>query len=206
MHPLLNGIYWGFVLAILVGPILFILIQAGIERGFRAGAMIGCGMWISDLMFVLLTYFGLSYLREVILWPGFELTLGIIGGVLLLSLGAITFLRPPPPLDNNITISDDYFSLWLKGFLVNTLNPFAVFFWIIITTTIVADNYIEGSEAAWFFFGLLSTIMITDCLKVLLAKGLRKWLTRNHILLVRHISGVVLLVCGLVFIVRAMLG
>ena len=205
MHPLFNGIYWGLVLAILVGPILFILIQAGIERGFRAGAMIGCGMWVSDLLFILLTYFGLSYLRKATQWPGFELTLGIIGGVILLSLGIITFLRPPPAPEQRTTIAGDYFSLWLKGFLINTLNPFAVFFWIIITTTVVTDNYIEGSEAAWFFFGLLSTIMITDCLKVVLAKGLRKWLTRNHILLVRHLSGIILVVFGLVFIVRAVL-
>lgn len=205
MHPFFHGIYWGLFLAILVGPILFILIQAGIERGFRAGAMIGCGMWISDLMFVLLCYFGLSYLVVATEWPGFELVLGITGGVLLLSIGAFTFLRSPPAPESEIAISDDYPSLWLKGFLINTLNPFAVFFWIIVTTTIVADNYIEGSEASWFFFGILSTIMITDCLKVILAKGLRRWLTQNHILLVRHISGVVLVIFGFVFIVRALL-
>ena len=76
---LLKGIMLGLLLSILVGPILFALIQAGIERGFRAGAMIGLGIWISDLLFILFAYFGISYLLDILEWDWFELTLGIAG-------------------------------------------------------------------------------------------------------------------------------
>lgn len=205
MNPLLNGIYWGLFLTILVGPIIFALIQAGVERGFRAGAMIGLGIWLSDIMYILLAYFGVYYLTKATEWQGFELTLGIAGGITLIILGIVTILGKPPKMDKKERVSGGYLSLWVKGFLINTLNPFTVFFWVMITTTIVADKYADGHGAGWFFGGILGTVILTDCLKILMAKGLRRWLNRKHILLVRRISGIALIVFGIVLMVRVLI-
>ena len=194
----------GLLLTIMVGPILFALIQAGIERGFRAGAMIGLGIWISDLIFILFAYFGISYLLNILEWNGFELTLGIAGGFVLIITGVLTILSKPPKIGKPAGISKSYFALWMKGFLINTINPFTVFFWATVMTTIVAKDNLNGQSAAFFFGGILGTIVITDSLKVFLAKAIRRWLKPKHILWTRRISGVALIVFGVVLMIRVM--
>jgi len=202
MHPLANGIYWGLLLAVLVGPVLFILIQTGFERGVKAGVTIAGGMWVSDLLFVLAAFFGLSYLVQATEWPGFDLALGIIGGAVLLVIGFSTLFDNSQANGGGIVASGKGIGLWLKGFMINSLNPFTIIFWITITTTIVTDSYAGSNEAIWFFVGILGTIVVTDCIKVLLAKGLRNWLNDEHVRWVRRVTGLILLLLGAGFIVR----
>lgn len=199
---LFQGILLGLLLTIMVGPILFALIQAGIERGFRAGAMIGLGIWISDLIYIMFAYFGISYLINIMEWSGFELTLGIAGGFVLIITGILTILRKPPEIGRSYGLSDSYLALWVKGFLINTVNPFTVFFWVTVMTTIVAKNNLDGKNAAFLFGGIMGTIIITDSLKILLAKAIRRWLKPKHILWTRRISGFALVVFGIVLMVR----
>ncbi len=195
----------GLLLSIMVGPIVFALIQAGIERGFRAGAMIGFGIWISDLIYILFAYFGISYLLTILEWDGFELTLGIAGGLVLILTGILTILKKPPEIGKSSSISGSYLALWFKGFIINTLNPFTVFFWATVMTTIVAKNEIDGQGAVFFFGGILGTVITTDALKVLLAKSIRRWLKPKHILWTRRISGIALVVFGIVLMVRVVI-
>ena len=203
MAAITSGIYWGLIIAVLVGPVLFILVQAGIERGFRAGVALACGMWVSDLLFILLSYSGLSILVLIVEAPVFETVIGVSGGLILLVLGLTTFTGAAPIIERDMVIEKAYASLWLKGFLVNTFNPFVVVFWIMISTTIVADSF-SGLEVVWFFIGILFTVVMTDCLKVYLARGLRKWLTGKHIQIVRHFTGVLLILSGVVFVTRSL--
>ena len=205
MNSLIDGIYWGLFLAALIGPVLFILVQVGIERGFRAGATIGCGMWTSDVLFVLLSYFGLSYLLLVTELPGFESVMGFAAGFVLIGLGIMSLLSAPTACDTKTSFSGSHFSLWLKGFMVNTLNPFTVFFWLMIATVIVPDKIDAGSEAVSFFAGIVLTVIATDCLKVYLARGLRKWLTEEHVKLVRSLVSFLLMIVGLGFLLRVLL-
>jgi len=202
---LFKGIMLGLLLSIMVGPIVFALIQAGIERGFRAGAMIGFGIWISDLIYILFAYFGISYLLTILEWDGFELTLGIAGGLVLILTGILTILKKPPEIGNSSSISGSYLALWFKGFIINTLNPFTVFFWATVMTTIVAKNEIDGQGAVFFFGGILGTVITTDALKVLLAKSIRRWLKPKHILWTRRMSGIALVVFGIVLMVRVVI-
>ena len=209
IQALLSGIYWGLFLAILVGPVLFILIQAGIEQGFRAGVTLALGMWISDLLLILGCFLALSLLVSITSWPGFEPALGLIGGSLLILLGLVTLSRRPAGIsivnDTPAGISSNYLALGVKGFLLNTLNPFAFVFWIIINTTIIGEQHQDGRAAFWFFAGIMGTIIITDCTKILLARGLRRWLTPAHLLLVRRISGGMCVLFGLAMILRSSL-
>lgn len=203
MHPLLNGILFGLLLTILLGPILFALLQTGIERGFRAGAMVGLGVWISDMLYILLAYFGVSYLMQAASWPGFELLLGIGGGLILIGSGLATVLSKPPTLGVAPKgFSGTYFALWLKGFLINTVNPFTVFFWISVMTTVVAKDDFQRSDAIYFFGGILGTIIITDLLKVLLAKMIRQYLRPVHLMWTRRIAGIALILFGIGLIIR----
>ena len=190
----------------MLGPIFFALIQAGIEQGFRAGAMVGFGVWVSDFLFVASVYWGVSYIMAITAWDGFALTLGLVGGVILIVVGLGTIWKPPPDIHaSTIVLSQNkasYFTLWMKGFLINTINPFTFFFWISVTSTVVVKDGFTPKDAFYFFFGILLMIVFTDTLKVWMAKLIRKHLKQVHVLWMRRITGGALILFGIGLMVR----
>lgn len=208
MELLWNGIKLGLVLSVLTGPIVFALLQTSIEQGFRAGVMVAMGIWISDLIFVAVTYFGVSYVAELAKWDGLEFWLGVAGGVILLVVGSSMLLLKPPPVEHfeqkKAVRFSSRFSLWTKGFLINTVNPFTFFFWLGVSGMLFTEKALQPDEAQLFYGGLLGTIVFTDSIKVGLAKSLRRWLKPKNILLIRKIAGITLLVFGIVLFVRAL--
>ncbi|MCB0568959.1 MAG: LysE family transporter [Phaeodactylibacter sp.] len=209
MNLIFDGVKLGLILAILVGPIFFALIQAGVEQGARAGSMVGLGIWASDVLFILGSYFGISWVSKAVEGPHFALYLGIGGSITLVFFGLATLITAPrtghnPQWAKSAIRSSSYISLWLKGFLINTVNPFTFFFWIGVTTTMVMDGGLDGGEASLFFGGILSTIIITDLTKVILAKRIRSFLQPIHLLWLRRISGAALLVFAVALLVRVL--
>ena len=204
MDALTSGILLGLTLSILTGPILFTLIQTSIEEGFRAGMAVGSGIWISDALFILCAYMGVSYITEVTHLQGFNLVMGIIGGLILIGVGLGLVLIKPPSFHDfekfGIRYSS-YFKLWTKGFLINTVNPFTFVFWFIYTTALVAD-YKAPHADIYFYSGILGTIVFTDTLKVVLAKKIQKKLKPNIVMLMRRIAGGALVIFGVVLMVR----
>ncbi len=207
MSIFLLGILWGLFLTILIGPIFFTLIQTGIEQGFRAGFVVGLGIWMSDLFFILGIYFSLSYFIEVSEGENFELYLGLIGGTILVAFGLGTFFSKPPNYQDEAqkkSILNSYPALWLKGMIVNAVNPFTVIFWIGVMSSVVVKKALSPFEVFLFFFGIIGTIFITDCLKVYLAKEIRKKLAPKHFVLLRKISGSALIFFGILLVIRVL--
>ncbi len=210
MNLIFDGIKLGLILSILVGPIFFSLIQAGVEEGFRAGAMVGLGIWVSDFLFIGAAYFGVTYVTRLIEGPNFALYLGVGGSITLTLFGLGALLTSPrggssPQWAKKAIRSSSYLALWLKGFLINTVNPFTFFFWIGVTTTIVIDGGLNSREAILFFGGILGTIVLTDMLKVVLAKRIRRVLRPVHLLWLRRISGSALIVFAVFLLVRVLM-
>jgi len=133
MELILEGIVWGLVLSVSIGPIFFALVQTSIKEGLGAGIFVGTGIWVSDLLFIVFTFLGLSQLKELSENNTFTIAFGLIGGLFLLIFGIILFFKKPPSLEElraepkrNSSIP----MLWLQGFFINTVNPFTIFFWL----------------------------------------------------------------------------
>lgn len=207
MSILLQGIYAGLLLAILVGPLLVALIQASLEQGTSAGLAVGLGIWFSDLLFILSVYFGVRYVDQLVQWTGFEQILGGVGALVLAGTGIVTLFTPPPPLSNPDHLLKGikgYSTLFTKGFLINTVNPFTVIFWLTIMSGVVLAKNYDGFQSILFFGGLLGTIVFTDSVKIILAHKIRHKLTTRHLWWVRRISGFALLAFAVVLVVRVM--
>ena len=205
MEIILKGLGLGIVLAILVGPILFALIQVGIERGIRAGLTVGLGIWISDFLFIVGTYWGVSSIANIINGKSFQLGMGIAGGIILIIIGLATLLKAPPKFEETNTLSrskKDYFSLFMMGFLINTINPFTISFWTSIMVTEVLNNHYTSAQAALFLGSVLFVIVSTDTAKVLLAKLIRPYLKPNYLMMVRRVAGLALILFGIVMMIR----
>jgi len=221
---ILQGMLLGLSLSFMIGPILFAIVQAGIDRGFRAGLAVASGIWTCDVLYILLVRYGIDTLAAVTALPNFRFWAGIIGGVLLIVFG-INSLRPHklPTEDTEDTQADRLLDrldgkeapgvrhnwqklglpgYWLRGFLLNLINPGTMFFWIGIATAVVIPNNWSGPEITKFFSGMLGTLIAIDTLKAYAAKRLRNWLTPAHTRRVNQGIGLMLLVFGVMVIAR----
>ena len=84
MEIVLNGIKMGLVLAVLVGPVFFTIMQTSVERGFWSGVLVSLGVSVSDILFVTICYFGLvQFIHD----PEFKEYLAYVGAVILMLFG-----------------------------------------------------------------------------------------------------------------------
>jgi threonine/homoserine/homoserine lactone efflux protein len=84
MDIISKGIVSGLVLALMIGPVFFTIIQTSIERGFSNGVFVAIGVSISDAMYILISYFGLT---QFLSKPEVRLYMAYGGGAVLLAFG-----------------------------------------------------------------------------------------------------------------------
>jgi threonine/homoserine/homoserine lactone efflux protein len=202
-NALFSGISMGLMLAALIGPIFFTLLQTAVERGFRAGFAVAVGEWWSDLGFIAATYFGMTWLNQHLDQDLFKYYVGMLGGIILIGFGAsslVAKLKPDAPLPpiNARTLS----GFFLKGVAINSINPFTFIFWIGTTGAYVIKNELPPAEATVFYSSIIGTIAFFDILKIWAAKRLRAYLQPHHITIMRRVAGVALVFSGIVLIGR----
>ncbi|MGB5780413.1 MAG: LysE family transporter [Eudoraea sp.] len=194
----------GFLLAFMIGPVFFVLLETSATKGFRAGLFFDLGVILADIIFLKIAYFSSFHLLEILSnQPG----LYVFGGVILLIYGLTTFfnrdyVRGKPDIKPR---KGGYLSLFIKGFLLNFINIGVLVFWlgVIIIVGPSLDN--EPNRIIVFFSTMLGAYFITDIFKILLAKQLRRKLTTERIRLVKKALGVILVICGLVLIIKGFL-
>jgi threonine/homoserine/homoserine lactone efflux protein len=89
----------------------------------------------------------------------------------------------------------NYFAIFSSGFIINTLNPAVISFWVIMAASL-ASVYSFNHQII-IFITCLAINMLSDVGKVLGAGYLGKKLSDKNILLINRLSGVLYLVFGL---------
>lgn len=182
----------------MLGPIFVALSQTAIEKGARAGIAVGFGVWTSDFLIILGSYIFVNKVDDLIHDKVFTYWMGLIGGLILLTIGIATFLNNKSKIEEGEAFkANNYYGLWLKGFLVNTINPFTFVFWLgVISNKVVVKN-ITNQQATIFIGSIMLTIIITDIAKVLAAKAIKSKLKPSYMVTINKIAGVALAIFGL---------
>ena len=185
------------LLAASMGPIFIALIHTSLEKGYKPGLTVGTGIWFSDIAIVSLMYYFIHSIKSTIESEGFIFWMGLSGAIVLIAFGIILLIKKPQINYDDITPSrSDYFGFWLKGFLVNTVNPFTFVFWIGIISSYLIGRHSTDKQMAILLCTIISVIIISDCAKVFLANWLRKWLNADHVNTVSNVSGAILILFG----------
>lgn len=206
MTSFVLGIQYGIFLSVLVGPLVFALVDAGVQKGVRAGIFVGLGIWISDVLFVLSVYAFFSEWRSLVQYPYFTQIVGAAGTVVLMGTGILSFGKNQSSVIPEDIRARTYASLLAKGFILNTANPFTVFFWMFMMTSEVLPKGYTGDDSFLFFTGILATIVCTDTLKVLLSKKIRSRLDPNTLARIHTFSGCAMILFGVLLFVRSFWG
>jgi threonine/homoserine/homoserine lactone efflux protein len=87
-----EGIAWGFLVAISIGPAFFSIIQTGIDRGFKTALYLALGILFCDAFLITICYLGLTSLFQK---PENNIYIGFIGGIILIIYGTYSYLKKP---------------------------------------------------------------------------------------------------------------
>ena len=186
----------------MVGPVFFFIINTSIKRGFLPAAMSSVGVMLSDAFFILIAYFGSSFL----LYLNNHLTsASIIGGIVIMSYGiylAMSRAKVAATSLEEIPVRTPNAVYVAKGFMLNTVNPAVLLFWIVVASTVPAREEFSRQATLVFYLCTLTTILSTDLLKSYLALKLKQIVTAKFLLWMNRIAGSLLTAYGISMIVR----
>lgn len=189
----------GVILAFMIGPVFFMVIQTSILNGFRAAFSFDLGVVLGDSSFLFLAYFGSkSVLSNIENNP----LLFKIGGVVLVVYGVFSFFRPKQKgaiLDKSLVIvpKTNYLHLFIKGFFLNIINVGVLGFWFGLIVFYSASFNMNEPRIFKFFLLVLLTYLAVDVGKILLAKKLRDKMTAATIFKMKRLMGIILIVFGI---------
>ncbi len=184
-----KGIALGFILSILVGPSFFILIDTSISRGFKKAFVMDLGILLSDALLLTILFFGAAnQLHKYIDSPYLHLA----GGLIFIGFGLSSFIASW----SNIQLSTGFKTQFSRGFLVNTLNPSVIVFWLTSLTLVTSDYKSDKINILIFFASTLATTFSTDIIKILTATKIKKHINNTYITWFKIITGTIMLGFG----------
>jgi threonine/homoserine/homoserine lactone efflux protein len=205
----LLGLFLGLVIN--MGPAFITLVQTSLHQDFKSAVQFAFGVILNDAIVIAICIFtsvqlGVSFNSGV---PWFC----IGAGAILVAFGIMTFfmkarkretrheqrakelMQQEPPEDRPSSL----FFIG-KGFALNVLNPFVWIFWFSAVAIVVGGTN-NTIITIIFFLIVLSTSFALDVLKAWGAAKLKRFFDADRTTLMNRVAGVLLVICGLYFIV-----
>jgi len=209
VDALIKGLAIGLLLIFSVGPVIFTIIKQSINHGRRGGFSFIIGVWISDIIWVILSN-GFSEAIKTLLH--FKIPIGIAGCAFLMGMGIyFAFIKKikPRKLQEPKEIAGDiitpagkktnYLAILSSGFIINTLNPAIISFWVIMAASLASVYSLY--ERIIIFSTCLGLNILADIGKVMGAGYIGKKLSDRVIMLINRVSGILYLLFGIAILI-----
>ena len=201
LESIIKGFGLGMILAISVGPVIFTILKQSLNNGQKGGFSFVAGVWFSDILLVFISNMFSTLVMSAL---AFKSTIGFLGAAFVITLGiySLFFKKVYFGEDKNVVLIEfgkkAITKAFMSGFLINTLNPSVLLFWLINATAFAASNTV--TERIVIFSVCLGVNILADIFKVLLAAKVRHSLTSHNINIINKISGTILILFGLAII------
>jgi threonine/homoserine/homoserine lactone efflux protein len=207
----LKAIVTGLILSIMLGPAFFVLLETSIRKGIRAALAFDAGVFISDLVYIVIAY---VFVKQVagLTSGGDNALIKFIGGALFILYGVYSYRKKVKEhtfdeTKDKLRYSKDYWILFVKGLILNLANPLVIFYWFSVMALGKTDS--KDAFTGWDMFFYISIILLVffsiDVLKIVGAKKLRPFITTAVLKSLNRIIGIVLISFGVFLIVNSSL-
>ena len=201
LESVIKGFGLGMILAISVGPVIFTILKQSLNNGQKGGFSFVAGVWFSDILLVIISNMFSNLVMSAL---EFKSTIAYVGAAFVISMGIyyLFFKKVYIGEDNNLLLAQfgkkAFTKAFMSGFLINTLNPSVMLFWLINATAFAASN--TTIERVIIFSVCLGVNILADIAKVVLAAKVRHSLTPHNISIINKISGTILIGFGIAII------
>lgn len=203
MNSLFTYFFLGVSLAAPIGPVKATLLNTGLKNGFFHAWYFGLGALATDILYMLMVYFGLvqfidSPLMKIILWSFGCFVLIYTGIENLLTLKKVELVlkfKKTTRLRHSI----------LSGFIMALLNPLTILFWLGIYGSILAGSSetLTGYEVIVYSMAILVGISLVDITMATISSGARKFLTSTLLKTISILSSLAMIGFGIYFGIQA---
>lgn len=200
-----KGLLVGIVCSAPMGPVGVLCIQRTLNKGRMYGLVTGLGAAISDLLYALVTGFGMSFVVEFIENPQTMYWLQLIGSVMLFGFGYYTFRTRPqlrPASQNKGTLTHNL----LTSFIVTLSNPLIIFLLMALFArfTFVVPSHV-GQQTLGYLSIFLGAMLWWYGLTYIVDK-LRATFEIERIGLINRIIGAIVMTVSVLGLLSTLLG
>ena len=155
MKKYFDGLKFGLLLQLAVGPMCLLVFNTAKNNGFLTSMSLVLAVTLVDAFYILLASLGVSKLLEKknvknIFKIISSLVLILFGLNILLSVFGINII---PGLNINVTSTN----IFIIGLLLTLSNPLTIIFWTSVLTTKLIDDKLSKKELFIFSIGLISS-------------------------------------------------
>ncbi len=166
LEIVLKGMIIGIVASAPMGPVGVLCIQRTLNKGRAYGFVTGTGAALSDILYALLTGYGLSFIYDIISNQSTLFWLQIVGASIMFIFGLHTFRTNP--MKNTRNVSRNKSSLLqngITGFFITLSNPTIILLFLGLFTPLnfmlpeqpffmqcIGYLSIFGGAMLWWFF------------------------------------------------------
>lgn len=195
----IKGIIAGLCASIPLGPIGILCVQRTLSKGKKSGFITGLGAAVSDTFFAAIALLSISFVNR--LFDDYKNWIMIAGGIIVAAFGVILFLNNPLKQIKRLeTGNKRYVGDFFSTILMTLTNPGAFVLILAILAFIGINAGEEGSTnliavtlsgvaigaVAWWY-------TLTTCINIF-----RNKLRLNQLVMINKISGVILIVLGII--------
>jgi threonine/homoserine/homoserine lactone efflux protein len=171
-----------------------------VNNGVKGGLAFVIGVSLSDVSLVIASNFFTELFTSL---NAKRTEIGIIGSCFLISVGIYyLFFKKVKVNEQGLQLvkfrKRDYIKIFIAGYLMNTLNPAIIIFWLTTSTAFIDEDF---NQKILIFSIALSFVLAGDIAKVILAGKLRERLTVKNISMLNRINGIILIGFGIALIV-----
>ncbi|HUR32051.1 MAG TPA: LysE family transporter [Saprospiraceae bacterium] len=197
-----KGFLTGITLTAMLGPVTMFILRSGMQVNRVAGLWAAIGTWISDIVFIAGTYLMTASLRVWVERPDVRFWIYMIGGAGLVAMG-IWMLKTKKNNSESYHYSTaaSYTQAFAGGFLVNSLSPFTLFFWIGAAFVL----RMQHDNPVWYYAGLMLSLGLGDFAKAWMAPKISSWIKEKYVYWIQLIAGIAIAITGLYIIVQGFL-
>jgi threonine/homoserine/homoserine lactone efflux protein len=192
---LLQGMVLGFAGGISPGPLLGLVINQTLRRGWRAGNMVALAPLLSDTPIIVLSVVVLGHLPLLVLH-----LLSLLGGTFVVYLGIETLRSRSTEVAVETQVRSGRIVLLAVG--TNLLNPNPYLFWATVGGTLLLQSFATGgiADSSAFVIGLYALLVGTKLGMAFLVSHSQRWLKGNTYYTLLIGSGLLLIGLGLLLI------
>jgi threonine/homoserine/homoserine lactone efflux protein len=156
VNLLFKGIMIGIIASAPMGPVGVLCVQRTLNKGRWYGFITGVGASVSDIIYAMITGFGMSFVMDLVNNAETKFMLQMLGSIILLIFGIISF-RANPTKNMHIS-SKQKGTLWHNGitaFLVTFSNTLIIFLFM---GCFAQFAFVVPNHPLEMFFGYLSIV------------------------------------------------
>lgn len=204
IYTILKAYIIGIVISAPMGPVGVLCIQRTLDKGRRAGLHTGIGAAISDLLYCIITAFGLSFIEEFLTRN--QNILQLLGSLVLTAFGIYIFRKnPATDLRRNTKTDTTPKKDILTGFAFTASNPLIIF---LIIGLFARFNFL-GKDIRFYHHIAGFTFLIGGALSwwwtiTWLVDKIRAHFNLRSMWLINRITGTIILIFSAIGIITTM--